>query len=411
MTIVTEELNFDGKHQSYIQDHGRTCATNSCIPGQGGNFTASRGNISSSQQERSINFSAYREGMLIAYDWRNSKILYSNIEEIFGADANTDESAITAFRDVNIPPSSQLQSHGGRNDKGRGPTVGVKHVQTLLSYDRNAGLDYFFTRTCLDPDVNALTGRSGWLNWVGATSPILARCLELAHKYVLQDKERTVVLLFAAMIMAGFYTLTVKSTDKPDAKIEAVRLFCDPTSDAQVFIANINIMSVKNSFHNHQERVLLTKWSRQLSDEASLPYWIPGAHCEVVFFELMKAYMNHPFNRCAWVVTYDRDSPKMEYYTQMVVKLGHACSALAKLVMKTDREQFWTENDEYLMVAMLEMSQEINVEEFETWLTSRKNKYKSDEFVHPEDMEGEVEDEDEGEESADEEFGLVGDKE
>lgn len=193
MTIVTEELNFDGKHQSYIQDHGRTCATNSFIPGQGGNFTASRGNISSSQQERSINFSAYREGMLIAYDWRNSKILYSNIEEIFGADANTDESAITAFRDVNIPPSSQLQSHGGRNDKGRGPTVGVKHVQTLLSYDRNAGLDYFFTRTCLDPDVNALTGRSGWLNWVCATSPILARCLELAHKYVLQDKERTVV--------------------------------------------------------------------------------------------------------------------------------------------------------------------------------------------------------------------------
>lgn len=82
--------------------------------------------------------------------------------------------------------------------------------------------------------------------------------------------------------------------------------------------------------------------------------------------------MNHPFNRCAWVVTYDRDSPKMEYYTQMVVKLGHACSALAKLVMKTDREQFWTENDEYLMVAMLEMSQEINVEEFETWLTCRE---------------------------------------
>ncbi|KAL5093905.1 hypothetical protein Trisim1_009381 [Trichoderma cf. simile WF8] len=190
MTIVIEELNFDRKRQNYIQDHGRTCATNSFIPGHGENFTASRGNMSSSQQEGSINFSAYREGMLITYDWRNSKILYSNVEEIFGADANTIETAINAFRDGNIPPNSQLQRHSGPKEKGKGPTVGVDHVQTLLSDDQSAGLDYFFTRTCLDPDVNAPTGRSGWLNWLCAARPILARCLKLAHKYVLQHKER-----------------------------------------------------------------------------------------------------------------------------------------------------------------------------------------------------------------------------
>ncbi|KAM0263140.1 hypothetical protein ACHAQJ_001293 [Trichoderma viride] len=496
MTITTEELNFDSERQSYIRDHGRTCATNAFAPSSSENYAVSQGGISSTQQEGSINFSAYREGVLVAYDWRNSKILYTNVEDIFGADIQTIENALTAFRDKNITPSTQLQRHSGGSTKDKGPTVGLEHVQRLLSFDQNAGLDYFFTRTCLDPDVNSPTGRSGWLNWLCATSPILARCLELTHKYVLQDKERIVVLMFGAMKMAGFHTLTVRSTDKPSAKIEAVRLFSDPTSEAQVFIANINIMctgvnlhtacckgvlvnmhfnaktilqihgrlnrlgqknavkwhnlKIKNSFHDHQERVLLTKWSRQLSAETSLPYWFSGALRELVLFELMKAYMNHPFNRYAWVVIYDRDGPKMEYYTKEVVKLGHACSALAKLVMKTDREQYWTENDQFLMVALIAMVEDITLSELETWLTcgeqvlrrnmeeklerfvttikaneakkkeaqvlgaqveARKKHYKSGEFVSPEDMEGEREEEFEAEESADEEFGLASDGE
>ncbi|KAJ4858162.1 hypothetical protein T069G_06429 [Trichoderma breve] len=189
-------------------------------------------------------------------------------------------------------------------------------------------------------------------------------------------------------------------------------------------------LKVKNYFHDHEERVLLTKWSRQSSAEASFPYWISGALREVVHFELMKAYMNHPFNRYAYVVIYDRDAPKMEYYTQKVVKLGHACSALVKLMTETDRGQSWTENDEYLMVAMLEMSQEISVGEFETRLTcgeqllrqknggkarkdeveGRKKQSKSDELLSSEDMEGESEREDEAEELADEEFPLVRDE-
>ncbi|KAL7906500.1 P-loop containing nucleoside triphosphate hydrolase protein [Trichoderma velutinum] len=495
MTIATEELNFDSKRQSYIRDHGRICATNSFLPGPAGeNFNVSQEGISSTQHEGSINFSAYREGVLVAYDCRNSNIIYSNVEDIFGADMKTIENAITAFRDGNVTLSSKLQRHGSGSDKGKGPIVGVEHLQRLLSFDQNAGLDYFFSRACLDPDVNSPAGRSGWLNWLCATSPILSRCLELTHRYVLQDKERIVVyvdtrwiqqLMFGAMKMAGFHTLTVRSADKPSTKNEAVRLFCDPTSEAQVFIANINMMSmgvnlhtacckgflvnmpfkaktilqihgrlnrlgqknavkwhnlkVKNSFHDHQERILLTKWSRQLSAETSLPKWISGALREVVLFELMKAYMNHPFNRYAWLVFYDCDGPKMEYYTQKVVKLGHACSALARLVMTTDREQYWTENDEVLMVAMLEMTQDISLKELETWLTcgeqvlrhnmkenlerfitivkwneakkrEAKKQYESDEVLFSEDLEGESEHEDEAEESADEEFPWAGDE-
>ncbi|KAH0524312.1 hypothetical protein TsFJ059_006841 [Trichoderma semiorbis] len=505
MTIVTEELNFDSKRQSHIRDHGTLCATHSFLPGPADEIsTASRGGVGSTRRAGSINFSAYRQGVLVAFDYRNSSIIHSKVEDIFRADVTTIENAITAFRDGKIMPGSQLQRHDGGNDKGKGPAVGIEHLKEALSFDQNAGLDYFFSLTRLDPYVNSPTGRSGWLNWLCATNLILSRCLELAHRYVLQDKERIVVyvdtrwiqqLMFAAMKMAGFHTLTVRSADKPDAKVEAVRLFCDPASEAQVFIANINMMSmgvnlhtacckgvlvnmhfdaktilqiygqlnrlgqknavkwhnlkIKNSFHDHQERVLLTEWFQQLSAETSLPDWISGALSGVVLFELMKAYMNHPFNRYAWLVFHDRDGPKMEYYTREVVKLGHACSALARLVMKTNRAQYWRENDEFLMVAMLEITQDMSLEELETWLIceeqvlrrnmeaklerfitivkwnedkiqeakvlkdqveSRKTQYKSDKFLSPKDMGGESEHEDEAEELADEEFSLVGEE-
>lgn len=194
MTIATEELNFDSKRQSYIRDHGRLCATHSFLPGPADEiFTAGRGGVSSTQYEGSINFSAYRQGVLVAYDYRNSNIIHSKVEDIFGADVTTIENVITAFRDGKIMPSSQLQRHDGGSDKGKGPAVGIEHLQRVLSFDQNAGLDYFFSLTRLDPYVNSPTGRSGWLNWLCATSPILSRCLELAHRYVLQDKERIVV--------------------------------------------------------------------------------------------------------------------------------------------------------------------------------------------------------------------------
>lgn len=194
MTIATEELNFDSNCQSYIRDHGRLCATHSFLPSPANKiFTASRGGISSTQHEDSINLSAYRQGILVAYDYRTSSIIQSNVEDIFGADVTTIENAITAFRDRKIMPNSQSQRHDGGSDNGKGQAIGVEHLQELLSFDQNAGLDYFFSLTCLDPAVNSPMGRSGWLYWLCATSPILSRCLELAYRYVLQDKERIVL--------------------------------------------------------------------------------------------------------------------------------------------------------------------------------------------------------------------------
>lgn len=215
--------------------------------------------------------------------------------------------------------------------------------------------------------------------------------------------------------MAGFKTLTMWSSDSHDCRSAAVRSFSDPDSDVEIFIANITLMSaglnlhtacckgllinlplsgaktmlqihgqlyrlgqtkavkwhnlkVKNSFHDYQERVLLTKWSHQLSAEANLPPWITGALREIILFELMKARLNHPFNRYAWVVVYDRDGVKMDYYSAGIIKLGHACSALAKLVMATDKVQYWTDYDEYLVVGLTKLVTEMTLKELEAWL-------------------------------------------
>lgn len=53
--------------------------------------------VAPAYREGSINFSAYREGVLCAYDWRNIKILHSNAEAIFGSDVDGVTRALTNF--------------------------------------------------------------------------------------------------------------------------------------------------------------------------------------------------------------------------------------------------------------------------------------------------------------------------
>ncbi|KAL6901178.1 hypothetical protein GGI43DRAFT_383518 [Trichoderma evansii] len=394
MTIATEELNYDKKNQNRIKEHGRESARKSFATVRSGDFILSQKTLTRARKSGVIAFSPYREGVLVAHDWRNNEIINSDMGDV---------------------------KKISKRDKV--PILGVKHIEGLL-LSRNDGLGYFFNKTRLDLDANYHSDRSGWLHWLCATSPILSRSLELAHRYIHEQKERLIIyvdtpwiqqMMYVAMKMAGFNTSTARSLDKPNSRIKAVQLFSDPTSKAEVFVANIAIMSaglnlhtacskgllinmpfsantilqihgrlnrlgqtkavkwhnlkVKNSFHDHQERVLLTKWSHQLSAEANLPSWITGTLKEVVLFELMKAYFNHPFNRYAWVVVYDRDGVKMDYYTEGIIKLGHACSAIAKLVIASKKSQYWTDNDEYLMVALTKLVTTMTLDGLEDWLT------------------------------------------
>lgn len=109
----------------------------------------------------------------------------------------------------------------------------------------------------------------------------------------------------------------MRSTNKAGAKIDVIQQFANSDSSAEVLLANINIMGtevplhteccisiiatlhhnakamlqvhdrlyrlgqvkqarrftlvVKDTFHNHQERAMLTKWARRLLAECKLP--------------------------------------------------------------------------------------------------------------------------------------------
>jgi hypothetical protein len=116
------------------------------------------------------------------------------VEQIFGSDSDAISNTLRMLRDsdnLTTTQATRLQRRAAKNDM---PTVRVNHVQKLLSSDNNAGLDYFFTRTCLDPDVVAPGGgRIGWVYWLAATSLILARTVELCHRYVHEKNERVLI--------------------------------------------------------------------------------------------------------------------------------------------------------------------------------------------------------------------------
>lgn len=164
MTIATEELNYDKENQTRIKEHGRESARKSFATVRSGDFMLSQGTLTRARKSGVIAFSPYREGILVAHDWRNHEIIISNMGE-----------------------AKKLCK------KDKVPILGVEHIERLLSTDRNAGLGYLFAQTRLDPNVNSLSDRSGWLHWLCASSPILSRSLELAHRYIHEQKERLVI--------------------------------------------------------------------------------------------------------------------------------------------------------------------------------------------------------------------------
>lgn len=115
-------------------------------------FTASPQGINASDCEALINFDAYREGILVAFDFRNLKILYTNVDEIFDRDVFNISKALVSVRDSQTITKSQ-QRFLQRANKDDMPAVGVEHSQQLLGFDNNCGLEYVFTRACLDSDV------------------------------------------------------------------------------------------------------------------------------------------------------------------------------------------------------------------------------------------------------------------
>lgn len=110
------------------------------------------------------------------------------------------------------------------------------------------------------------------------------------------------------------------------------------------------------------------KWVKQLSAECNLPEWMTGALRELMLYELVRSYFNQPFNRYGWVILSERDGKQMDCYSEESIKLGYACSLVAKLILISENQPYYTEHDDYLAVAMLDLVASQPMSVFEEWL-------------------------------------------
>ncbi|UKZ84728.1 uncharacterized protein TrAFT101_000625 [Trichoderma asperellum] len=97
-------------------------------------------------------------------------------------------------------------------------------------------------------------------------------------------------------------------------------------------------LKVKNSFNDHQERLCMVKWAKQMSAEMSLEDWYPDNIRELIIFEFQRAYFHQPFNKYAWVLLRDRDPSGFKYYGAQTLRLGYALTCVAKLCLSADIE-------------------------------------------------------------------------
>lgn len=95
-----------------------------------GSFASSQQSMARANRESSgINFIVYREDLLIAYDWRNARILYDNPEEIFGRKVDQVAKSLATIRDKQA--STTIEQAGPRHSRNAEPAVGVEHVLKL----------------------------------------------------------------------------------------------------------------------------------------------------------------------------------------------------------------------------------------------------------------------------------------
>lgn len=207
--------------------------------------------------------------------------------------------------------------------------------------------------------------------------------------------------------MLGYETLTVRAEDSTRDRDQVVGICNDPTSTAQVFVADVNILNtgvnmhkcwytgmflnwhmgaqnmlqiigrlmrmgqkgkvhwylLKNagSYHDAVERMLVERWLWQLSAESGLPRWLKGSLGEICVCEIMKTYWLAPFNRYTWIVEKDMTGADMNYHSERVIAAGHVFSIIAKLVLSIDpqdveAQEWWLSHLKYLTNSALDFA-------------------------------------------------------
>jgi hypothetical protein len=223
--------------------------------------------------------------------------------------------------------------------------------------------------------------------------------------------------LYAILEMAGFHVNTIRSCDKATRKMKEIAEFSDPTSQSQIFLANINIMAtgvnlheccsrgiilgfhhnakiithahgrihrinqknpvvwhdikVKDTYHDHQEKSCMTKLVKHLSAEADIPDWLTGILREIVIWDLVATQWGHPFNRGAWQLLNDLNPGSLEFNSPHTIKVGHCLTLIARILYrpeKDDKTEYWNQHQYDIIGALDIMARKLTVEELEDLL-------------------------------------------
>ncbi|KAF7558126.1 hypothetical protein G7Z17_g187 [Cylindrodendrum hubeiense] len=73
--------------------------------------------------------------------------------------------------------------------------------------------------------------------------------------------------------------------------------------------------------------------------QLDLPSWLQYELMKILMFEAIEAAWNTPFNRYAWIIQRDLENKTISYHTEVITKLGHTFSAVAKLLLHASEDE------------------------------------------------------------------------
>ncbi|KAI9172675.1 hypothetical protein HJFPF1_02185 [Paramyrothecium foliicola] len=428
MRVITEELRFRPALAPAVRAHGDEMARSVTAPP-----TTSDESDNSPTVEEAWNFSGHymthgnrshfgarRAGALGAHDARNIRLLSANLSSTFGS------SVIAARKELKHVQSMTRKTQSGSGPISKEPPVGCEQIYRLVVSDPTGGLAFFYNQTKVDPDVATLVSTSQWLGWLMATSPITTRVLELCCQYVYHEKRRVLIyceipwiqqMLYATLRMAKFRVNTIRATDAVAQRSRYVAEFNDPTSECQIFLANLNIMAsgvnlhtscshgiminfphnakitkhahgrlnrigqkdkviwhdlkVIDTYHDYQEKSALSKLACQMSAEVTIPDWLTDTLREIVIYEIMRTEFGHPFNRYVWEAMSDLEPANFEFNSSETKKLGYAFTLVCRILIaqpEGEGREFWN-NCQFDLVRCLQMiTKPMKEEDVRSWL-------------------------------------------
>lgn len=138
MIVRTEEVFHHETQEDLVYNHGYEMARNTFSPNKSGDapdITQSQQSQPSNGQSGSLNFAAYRQGVLGAHDSRNIPLLQKDVRDVFGDEEVVEE--IRKFGAERFQTDSEARRDAAKS-KGQ-PKIGVKHVRKMIQEDLNGG--------------------------------------------------------------------------------------------------------------------------------------------------------------------------------------------------------------------------------------------------------------------------------